>query len=64
MSKRNITTEKWIYADRDAHNYMHEDLSRELLPNKEQHAVNQMISSHLWLRKTRNSISVTVHTVV
>lgn len=30
MSKRNTTTEKWIYADCDAHNCMHEDLSREL----------------------------------
>lgn len=29
MSKRNTTTEKWVYADWEAYNFMHEDLSRE-----------------------------------
>ena len=46
MSKRNTTTEKWIYADCGAHNCMHEDPSREQTIALQRATCNQSNDQH------------------
>lgn len=55
----------WLGRRVTSYNFMHEDFSTEqkLPPYKEEREVKQMISSNLWLCKTKNPVSMIVNTV-